>query len=719
MGNKNFFFKLCAFVLLSQTVLAQQPKVFVQNGSFIDENGDCFVPFGYNYVGSKFVSLLEDDWLSDSSWAVIISDFQEMRRYNANTVRIHLQYNKFMNDPQTPNETAFDRLKQLVQLAEETRLYLLVTGLGAYRAADQPLWYDALDEQQRWATHAIFWAKVAESIGSSNAVFSYDLMNEPVSTDTSTWLPGSAFGNFHFVQNLTRTPNGRTFEQIATAWIQQMKAAIRAHDLATPITVGFIGCGPVKAFSVDLDYISTHIYPQPDSTGTGGFCTPTLTNALNLVYNNLDGKPFVVSEIAPLNSFSATDSFMRATCYVVNGWLNHYGGSTLEELSDTSLLDVFLAVNLRDFKARYSEFHRCQSTCGGEVAVLEFCEPDPDLVACYQFNGDWSDSSGWEQHLLNFNTVLGTGQSGQSETAAVFQNPAFSLPLKFMAAPDHSLTQPRYDQSMTWVVRLFPQQGSPVAAIWAYDDIDGHDGDAPFLRDFLHLEMINAAYYNGLQGNASAFQFKLVYGSRETIAQEETESVLSKCLPYNHWYTVCAVYDIGQNATSLYVDGHLQSTVSHALTVPWAATGQYPLIGRISYDPINPLMTGSFHGKVDYLKVFKRALLPEEIAVYTVPLADTTCGQSVSTFFAQYTTTIRAYPNPATEQVLLETGNQDGPFRLQVTDTAGRIMWVREVYADNGLLSVPITDLQGGVYLLYLLNNLGQTYIAKAVVVPK
>lgn len=714
MNSKIIFSQLSVLVLLAQVLLAQQPKVYVQNGSFVDENGDCFVPFGYNYVGSKYVSLLEDNWYADSAWATITGDFQEMRQYSANTARIHLQYNKFMDGPNTPNEAAFDRLTELVQLAEANRLYLLVTGLGAYRKTDQPAWYDALDEQQRWATQAVFWAKVAETIGSSSAVFSYDLMNEPVSTDTTTWLPGTPFGSFNFVQNLTRTPNGRTFGQIVTAWVQQMKNAIRAHDPVTPITVGFIACGTIKAWSADLDYISTHIYPRPDTATNLGLCALNLSNAINYVNNNLDDKPFVLSEIGPLYSFEATDSFMRATCPVVNGWISHYGGTTLEELSDTSLLDAIRALSLRGFKARYPELHRCQSACGGDVALLEGCEPDPDLVACYSFNGNWNDGSSWAQHLDNYHTVLGTDKNGQPNAAAVLENSLFNLPLKFLTAPDHPLTQPRHDQSITLVARLYPRKGSPISVVWAYDDGDEHDGDSPAVRDFLRLETVNAAFFNPQFGNHAALQFRLVYGSSQSVSLEKTEDVWSDCLLYDRWYTVCAVYDVGKDSSFLYVDGHLQQAVAHNLPAPWAAIGQYPMIGRTSFNaPSNPFHTGAYFGSIDYLKIFKRALHPTEIAAYTVPLADTACVITVSTTAAQQPATIRPYPNPTADQVMLQAAVLDGTFRVRLMDISGQTLWLRDMAAALGLLRVPLGDLPAGLYLMQLTAENGQTYLAQ------
>ena len=61
-----------------------------------------------------------------------------MKQLGANVVRIHLQLGKFMDGPDKPNEKALDRLGKLVALAERTRLYLDLTGLGCYHKKDVP-----------------------------------------------------------------------------------------------------------------------------------------------------------------------------------------------------------------------------------------------------------------------------------------------------------------------------------------------------------------------------------------------------------------------------------------------------------------------------------------------------------------------------------------------------------------------------------------------------
>src|SRR5882724_4113780 len=117
-----------------------------------------FRPWGMNYGND--LGLMEDFW--ETKWEVLATDFREMKRLGANVVRIHLQFGKFMSGPGEPDRAALGQLSRLLHLAEETWLYLDVTGLACYRPSDAPEWYDAMDESARWAVQAQFWAAVAQ-----------------------------------------------------------------------------------------------------------------------------------------------------------------------------------------------------------------------------------------------------------------------------------------------------------------------------------------------------------------------------------------------------------------------------------------------------------------------------------------------------------------------------------------------------------------------------
>ena len=198
-----------------------------------------FKVWGVNYDHNEKSQLIEDYWHDD--WQQVIEDFREMKELGVNVVRVHLQLSQFMESASQPNTRNLARLELLLRLAETEGLYLNLTGLGCYRKADVPAWYDALGELERWNVQAAFWGSVASTCKDRPVVFCYDLMNEPIldGGEGEGWLTGE-LGGFHFVQRITRDLRGRKGSAVAGAWSGKLVNAIRAHDPHTLITVGVI-----------------------------------------------------------------------------------------------------------------------------------------------------------------------------------------------------------------------------------------------------------------------------------------------------------------------------------------------------------------------------------------------------------------------------------------------------------------------------------------------
>lgn len=294
--------------------------------------GERFVAWGFNYDHDDAGRLLEAYWTGE--WATVVEDFQEMKALGANVVRVHLQVSAFMKAPREPNPDALKRLSMLVRLAEETGLYLDITGLGCYRKKEVPAWYDALPEAERWEVQASFWEAVAKVAAASPAIFCYDLMNEPVLTggggEKKEWLVGEFAGSC-FVQRLTLDLAGRTREQVVKSWVEKMAGAIRRHDRRHMITVGeipwalvFPGAQPLfsKETAKELDFVSVHIYPKKGE----------VEKALKALAVYDFGRPLVVEEIFPLEcGIEELDAFIEGSRPLVDGWIGFYWGTTVEE----------------------------------------------------------------------------------------------------------------------------------------------------------------------------------------------------------------------------------------------------------------------------------------------------------------------------------------------------------------------------------------------------
>ena len=297
------------------------------------DSGKPFVPWGFNYLGT-FGELVEESWATD--WPRLEKDFREMRKLGANVVRIHLQFATYMKAPDEVDQAEIGRLRKMLDLAREHELYLDLTGLNCYRLKSVPAWYDALDEQERWAAQAAFWEAIAKACKDHRAVFCYDLMNEPViggkaKAGEPRWL-GGELGGFYFVQRLCDTPGKRTSVEIAEAWVVKLRTAIRKHDPKTPITVGAIPWAQVwpnakplfysPEVGRHLDFVSIHVYP---SKGEVAKAITAMT-----VYDI--GKPLVIEETFPMScTLDEMKQFIDLSAERADGWISHYFGRTIEE----------------------------------------------------------------------------------------------------------------------------------------------------------------------------------------------------------------------------------------------------------------------------------------------------------------------------------------------------------------------------------------------------
>jgi hypothetical protein len=335
-------FLVCVLVLTagSHAVVAAevQPLAWIRTSAdkkhFVyGRTDDRFVPWGFNYDRDEGGRLLEDYWAGD--WAKVARDFREMRRLGANVVRIHLQLCRFMRSPEQPDEQNLAHLGQLVRLAEESGLYLDVTGLGCYHKEDVPNWYDAMDESARWKVQARFWSAVAEICKNSSAIFCFDMMNEPVPSGDRQrdWLPGKPLDGSYLVQRLTTDMRGRTEKAVAKEWIAAMSAAIRAVDKQHMITVGLVsweeafGLEAKSAFcdpdvSATLDFLSVHYYPRQGK----------LDDDLAILKHYDLGKPLVIEEVFPLSAdVETTETFIERSRTNADGWISFYWGKTPDE----------------------------------------------------------------------------------------------------------------------------------------------------------------------------------------------------------------------------------------------------------------------------------------------------------------------------------------------------------------------------------------------------
>ena len=323
-----------------------------QRSFVLESTGDRFVPWGVNYDHDDSGRLLVEYWIVD--WQTVVEDFREIKSLGANCVRIHLQLGRFMVAPDKPNASALEQLAKLAKLAETTGLYLDVTGLACYHKENIPQWYDALDEQERWAVQAVFWQSVAKTCENSPAIFCYDLMNEPViggAKSDGEWLAGEPLGGKYFVQRIVLKTGERKRADIACDWVQRLTVAIRREDSRHLITVGVIpwahvwpNAKPVfysEHVAKHLDFVSVHFYPESGK----------LEKALAALRVYDIGKPIVVEEMFPLKCSTAELlEFVRRSDDVADGWISFYWGKPASEYDQKTIAGKLTADWLKAFQ---------------------------------------------------------------------------------------------------------------------------------------------------------------------------------------------------------------------------------------------------------------------------------------------------------------------------------------------------------------------------------
>jgi len=343
------------------------------------ESGERFVAWGLNYDHDDSGRLLEDYWQQE--WSTVVEDFNEMKALGANVVRIHLQLARFMAAPDRQNKKNLRQLVRLGELAEKTGLYLDITGLGCYHKKDVPEWYDGMDEKERWEVQARFWEAIAKTCAPSDAVFCYDLMNEPMLPDeserASEWLSGE-FGGKHFVQRITLDLAGRSRKQVAAAWVNKLTAAVRKHDRCRLITVGVIPWAHVypnakplfysKEVAENLDFVSVHFYPKQGE----------VDRALTALAAYDIGKPLVIEETSSLYcGIEEFDVFVDGSREMVDGYMGFYWGKTKDEYLQRKddIAAGIMAQWLKYFYTKRAEILRLQQPGAQPFAPADANEP--------------------------------------------------------------------------------------------------------------------------------------------------------------------------------------------------------------------------------------------------------------------------------------------------------------------------------------------------------
>ncbi len=263
-------------------------------------------------------------------------------------------------------------------------------------------------------------------------------------------------------------------------------------------------------------------------------------------------------------------------------------------------------------------------------------QPTDGLVAHYPFDGDADDVSGFDNHGTPSSTVmLTTDRFGQPDAAYWFDGQSSRITVPGSPSLD------RADTAVTM-------------AAWIAIDGWSMVGD-----DFGPVLMKSDQATN-------AFMYRLYTspaGLGASIGNWNQTATAPTDLAFGRWYHVAAAWDGA--AARLYVDGELRDTVPLDVAAP-AQDGRPLIIGADT-----PGLLEVFHGKIDDLRIYDRALADAEIAALA---ADAPVGVQAPPALAGLAIT-GAAPNPFNPVTTIGYAlDRAQPIRLQVYDPRGRLV---------------------------------------------
>lgn len=317
------------------------------------DTGETFVPWGVQmYLRHKV----------DGQWQLLtrqelLDDFKFLRSIKVNCVRIHVEYHRMMKSPEVADPDFLDHLEMVLDVAEQTGIYLDVTGLDCYLLESVPDWYHELDEEAHWEMQARYWAAVSRVCAGRPCVLFYNLINEPLVSGGNfnpdfPWIFDGSFAGEYFLQRLVVDLNGRDPKAVAKAWIDKMVGTIRQHDPDTPTTIGAVGWGLIyerhlpifydATVAENLDVVCIHHYPDQNSDNE--------LRASRIAKYEI-GKPIIIEEMYPMRcSLEVFSKFIDDTLLAgTDGWVTYYAGKNFKELAKDGTLQSAVQIITLEF----------------------------------------------------------------------------------------------------------------------------------------------------------------------------------------------------------------------------------------------------------------------------------------------------------------------------------------------------------------------------------
>lgn len=282
------------------------PKVMIdeQGCGFRLPDGKPFVPIGANYFrpGTGWAPQVWKQFDPEATR----KDFQRMKEFGVNCVRVFLTYGSFYTQENALNPEGLEKFDQFLSIAEEFGIYVHPTGPDHWEGLPDFARRDRIVSEDVLKALESFWKLFVSRYKGRSIIFAYDLLNEPaVPWETplmrekwNQWLK-SRYGSPEAVAQAWAArvdpvtwgaipiPSPESSspemlldyqqfrEEIAEVWTCRQAEAIKAADPDALVTVGLIqwsvpvgpsGLQQYSGFRPEriaryLDFLEIHFYP--------------------------------------------------------------------------------------------------------------------------------------------------------------------------------------------------------------------------------------------------------------------------------------------------------------------------------------------------------------------------------------------------------------------------------------------------------------------------
>lgn len=289
--------------------------------------------------------------------------------------------------------------------------------------------------------------------------------------------------------------------------------------------------------------------------------------------------------------------------------------------------------------------------------------PQNGLVAWYPFSGNADDESGAGNNLGIDGAELANDRSGKAKSAYYFDgvNDCLFRECLLKGLADYSLS--------VWVsVEKYPADSTLGAEL--VSNGFGHSNGSGLKLDTSSVGVIN--YGNCFNVTASTFK--------------PSEKI------WHHY--VCTK---SGDEYKMYVDGTLSSSGSCATR----AFKGYFVVGAVRGDSMATAFSNFFNGHIDDIGFWNRALTPDEAAaIYNNSVTGVDETASVDSY--------SIYPNPAQNQITVQTPGDAASRTYTVTDYLGKQVMTGEVSSQNA--TVDISSLPVGMYLFHIGDSSARSF---------